>query len=47
MERITTSIISLFVVLSILNAKANDVPRQNENIIANYINKYRQQDENK
>ncbi|MCQ2330334.1 MAG: hypothetical protein MJZ93_07270, partial [Paludibacteraceae bacterium] len=36
MEKLMTSIISLFLALSILNAKANDVPRQNEDIIANY-----------
>ena len=30
MERLTTSIFWLLLALSILNAKANDVPRQNE-----------------
>lgn len=36
MERLTTSVITLLLTLSFVNAKANDVPRQNENIIANY-----------
>ncbi|MCQ2740438.1 MAG: hypothetical protein MJ237_09500 [bacterium] len=47
MERLTTSVIRLLLALSFVNAKANDVPRQNENIIANYINKFKQEDENK
>ena len=36
MERLTTSIFWLLLAVSFVNAKANDVPRQNENIIANY-----------